>query len=50
MKKEKQENMETAEAGAHDLFVVLTMGERGSMETLKVARQRHVRQGYGQAI
>lgn len=27
MRKEKQRNMGTAEAGAHDLFVVLNMGE-----------------------
>ena len=27
MKKEKQQNMGTAEAGAHDVFVVLTVGE-----------------------
>lgn len=37
MKKEKQQNMRTAEAGAHDLFVVLTVEEGGqfSMETLE---------------
>lgn len=41
MRKEKQRDMGTAEAGAHDLFVVLDLGRgvvRTTTETLERAR------------